>query len=560
MRTKSLLIILVMLLFLTAAFIPVNISAEESNGTRPTREHLYINETNVKDLVTEGVLKGSGTPEDPYVLENYILYGPVLPALWIVNVSNIVIRNVVISPGKNESNWGRTGITIQNASNVVIEDVTISYMMQGIIAYNVHGLKVNKISAVVNPDMGYAIQLFNCTEVEIKSVDVLSGHVLLVDGTKKENFDVKVEDVYKSDPKDPTIKYPYLYFFSKDSVILSPGELTKDIERIYGGMFVAFSGRVILDGVYFYDDVIVVNSESLGVWNTGVRDARFGIMAKNVPSVGVYSSWIYNAIYGVYVENSDSVNVKSCIINYTSWGVFLINVNSFNVSNNYIRRSTSNAVYIDHSRNGTITHNLILNVGSYGIWLSKGTENVSITWNNIYMVGRISELTTGYGADYGRNNSWDHNFYGPMVPSGPYNVTGSAKSCDKHPLNDSIPILRVSFGKNTFVLRESALFVGVEVITVNDTTNDIEALRNFTVTIYGKKYSTPENSTIITTYVERQGDALTVRYGSQELVIPLPEKISKRSYRIVAYVLLGAGIALLVTGIYMNRQQKKGRK
>ncbi|MCD6503324.1 MAG: right-handed parallel beta-helix repeat-containing protein [Euryarchaeota archaeon] len=557
---NSLVVCIFTIIILISALIPYNLTAEGTNSGYPKREHLYINEKNVKDLVTEGVLKGSGTPEDPYVLENYILYGPVLPALWIVNISNIVIKNVVISPGKNVSNWGRTGITIQNASNVVIESVSVSYMVQGIIAYNVHDLKIEKLSAIVNPDSGYAIQLYNCTDVQIKDVNVFSGHVLLVDGASKENFDIEIKNVYKVDPKDPSIKYPYLYYFSKDRVILSPGELTKDIERIYGGLYVAYSGIVILDGVYFYDDVIVVNSDSLEVWNTGIRDARFGLLAKNVPSIGVYSSWVYNAIYGIYVENADHVEAKSCIINYTTWGIFLVNVKSFNISNDYIRRSSSNAIYIKNSRNGRISYNLILDVGSYGIWLSSGTENVTITKNNIYLVGRISEFTTGYGADYGKNNEWYSNFYGPMIPSGIYNISGTAQSSDDSPLQDPIPILRVSFGKNTFLTRENVLYVGVEVITINDSSNDIDALRGFNVTIYERTYTAPENATIITTYVERQGDTLVVEYDSQKLIIPLPEKIAKHSFRVLGYVLLGIGVTMLVVGTYMTRKTKKSKK
>ncbi|HEC96334.1 MAG TPA: hypothetical protein ENI59_01490 [Euryarchaeota archaeon] len=348
-------------------------------------EMLYINEENVKDLVAEGILKGSGTPDDPYVLENYVVYSTVLPGIWIVNVSNLVIKHVIITTYENVSGLGRAGISIQNATNVLIENVQIVKVRDGILIGNSKKIRIKDLDVYVDKDVGYAFQFYNCIDVNVENVLVGSGHVMIVRGTQKEHYDIKVKDVYK--PFGPNLFAPFKYYFDVEDIHIAPEETQKLEERMYGGLFIAYAKKVVLDSIYFIDDVIIVNTDDFGAWNIRVDGGNYGIYAKNVSKVGIYCSGVNNTIYGVLLDGSQEVAIKSSMINYNSYGIYLTNVENFNISHNFINKSTVNAIFVKNSKNGSITYNILTNIGNQAILLDEGTEDVTVAFNTIYNVG-----------------------------------------------------------------------------------------------------------------------------------------------------------------------------
>ncbi|RLE44853.1 hypothetical protein DRJ25_06295 [Candidatus Woesearchaeota archaeon] len=519
-------------------------------------EMIYISDKNVKDLVSEGILNGSGTPDDPYVLENYIVYSSVLPGIWIVNVSNIVIRDVIITKFRNVTGFGRSGISIQNATNVVIESVQINYVVHGILIGNSKNIKIKDLDFFINNDVGYALQFYNCTDVMIENIRVASGHVMLVRGDHKENYDIKVKDVYKA--YGMILFRPFKYYFDVDEVYLAPEETQKLEERMYGGMFIAYAKKVVLDSIYLADDLLVINVDEFGAWNIRIEGANYGIYVKNTSKVGVYCSVMNNTVYGILVDDSQSVSIKSSMINFNSYGVYLSNADSFNISHNFINKSTVNSIYVKNSRNGSILYNILTNVGNQAILLDDGTENVKVAFNTIYNVGQLSEHYTFYATDNGKNNTWTSNFYGPFTPAEVYNITGSARASDTSPMLQPIPTLFLTLGINSFPSKERTLYVMVEVAIFDENNGTIVGLGNQTVVINGKTLTTDPTKGWIGNYLTFDDDVIVAEYNNTELIIPLPEISVKKS--ILGYLGIGLvvlGVGLIAFGIYMSQKQKR---
>ncbi len=214
-----------------------------------------------------GVTGGSGTAEDPYLIEGWAITEAVIGAdygIWLENTdAHVVIRNCHIVPSD-------TGIRLEHASNVVIENVTVNGGHQGIYAYNSSNLVIR--NSDISHIVGDALLLFSGSNVRIADCRIGDGRY----------YSLYMKHMYDSIVEGCEL-YGSLY-----------GVYAESSERILIRNCNIYSN--LGDGVYFY---VVINGT-------------------------ISSSQIhFNEDHGIYLDSSDSIIIEYCDVRNSSLGIWL---------------------------------------------------------------------------------------------------------------------------------------------------------------------------------------------------------------------------------------------
>ena len=89
-----------------------------TDGAHTPHDSIHI-DGNANLTATNGVSSGSGTPEDPYIIEDLLITGPNFRAIYVKNTdAHLVIRNIKV---RNDTGVD-SGITLSSVSNCTIHD------------------------------------------------------------------------------------------------------------------------------------------------------------------------------------------------------------------------------------------------------------------------------------------------------------------------------------------------------------------------------------------------------------------------------------------------------
>lgn len=230
--------------------------------------HAPIRITGNSEFTAEnGVVSGSGTAEDPYLIEGWSIIEAVVGAdygIWLENIdAHVVIRNCQIIPLE-------TGIRLEHTSNVVIENVTVNGGHQGIYAYNSSNLVIR--NSDISHIVGDALLLFSGSNVRIADCRIGDGQY----------YSFYMKHVYDSIVEGCEL-YGSLY-----------------------GVYAESSERILIcncnihsnlgDGIYFY---VVINST---ISNSQV---------------------LFNEDHGIYLDSSDWITIEYCDVRNSSLGIWL---------------------------------------------------------------------------------------------------------------------------------------------------------------------------------------------------------------------------------------------
>lgn len=214
-----------------------------------------------------GVVSGSGTAEDPYLIEGWLMTEAVIGAdygIWLENTdAHVVIRNCQIVPPD-------TGIRLEHTSNIIIENVTINGGHQGIYAYNSSNLVIR--NSEISHIAGDALLLYSGSNVRIADCQIGDG------------------------------QYYSLYMGHMYDSIVEGCELYGSLYGVYAES----SERILIrncnihsnfgDGIYFY---VVINGT---ISNSQIQ---------------------FNEDHGIYLDSSDWITIEYCDIRNSSLGIWL---------------------------------------------------------------------------------------------------------------------------------------------------------------------------------------------------------------------------------------------
>jgi len=136
-----------------------------------------------------------------------------------------------------------------------------------------------------------------------------------------------------------------------------------------------------------YTNITLNSISTTGTSAMGVRVDR------DITETYIFNNNITAANRGIYLHRADYSKVINNTINTSNNGIYLFRSVTFNLIDGNTINSTSNTIFIDSdggfgNDGNNFTNNIIYGDGSYGISLAKGTINVQVTGNSIYVVKR----------------------------------------------------------------------------------------------------------------------------------------------------------------------------
>jgi parallel beta-helix repeat protein len=334
-------------------------------------------EGNAGFTAANGVVGGSGTVGDPYIIEGWDIKAE-NENVVLIDIDNttahFIIRNCYVHGG-----WGgaiytgitNTGILFSNVINGVVEN-SIVENNGGIYLYNSRNNLISGNTLISNP---YGIYLFGLSN------NLISGNTFINDG-------FRVEFSYQNTVENNTVNgRPLVY--------------------LEGG-----SDRVITDA----GQVILVGCENIIVENLNLSNASIGVELWGTDNSKVVNNTVENNSWeGIYLAFYSYNNlISNNTVKNNSWegGIHLDSSNNNLVSGNTVENNYWHGVYLYSSDNNLVSGNTCEN-NYYGIYLESYSDNNLISGNTAEN-GHYCGIALWYGSDNNiisnntvKNNSWE---------------------------------------------------------------------------------------------------------------------------------------------------------
>ncbi|MCK5772538.1 MAG: right-handed parallel beta-helix repeat-containing protein, partial [Thermoplasmata archaeon] len=422
---------------------------------------------------SNGISSGSGTANDPYVIENMTIEVTDTVGIKIVNTTkHLVIRNCTLSGGKTDMT---SSIYVHNASNVNISHTRIDQGYMGI--YSTESSHIDMFDVIINTSpRGIGMTdidnvTINQSRFENNSIGIhfISGtdlsishticknnsmygiglkyveRVIISNNSLKANDvglsleglsgDILVKDNHVSynDGNGFTLRYGFNNVLIQGNNISSNGQDGISISYLTGSNIVFTQNRITHNqgsgfGLYLNGDEVEIrnnmisNNMMAGIWLD--RNSDRNIIISNTienngrPGINVLDGSDYNIIqYNKLSLNSD--------------GIFLYRASSNQVSFNRISNNLINGVKISYyGDNNRIIENEIYENGHIGIFINSGDYNDLInntfrsnvilaimikgsysSYNNILNNTFRGDVPSAIGVDHGQYNDISNNYF-----------------------------------------------------------------------------------------------------------------------------------------------------
>ena len=447
--------------------------------------HSPIKITSNADFTAQS-FPGSGTAEDPYVIEGYnitttetcigirdtdacfvirdcLLKGEMLGGVHLRNVNHGEIRNNTILGG------AYFGVALQSSSDNTVVNNTISGIY-------VHGDGVYIFSSsdntVVNntiSEYNYGVSIVSALNNTLSS-NIFVNNGIYISGNAVEYWrqNITTDNFVNGKPlgyfwnwTSGTIdgtQYGQVLLANCTGVIVEDGVFSNASMGIQLGYssYCSLMNNIISGNhngvhIHFSSNSTLVNNTISGNESHGVV---FGSSSDNTLVNNTISG---NHGEGVYIpSSSDNTLVNNTISGNYYNGVFLPDPGTSNntLVNNTISGNSWSGVYIFGSSDNTIVNNTISGNSKLGVSISSSSNNTVVNntisgnnntgvsiWtfssDNLIYLNVIADNDNGNANDYGTGNHWNitgrGNYWSDHTGTGVYNVPGSAGSIDYYP-------------------------------------------------------------------------------------------------------------------------------
>jgi len=418
----------------------------------PHHDPIYIDGNagfTIPDPVNGG---GSGTQDDPYIIENWDISAQNANGIEIRNTTaHFIIRNCLVENG----GYSYYGIYLDNVVNGKIENCTCDNNWDGIFLLNFSNNTLTNNSCSNNY---YGIELYssnnnriyhnnftnNATQANDSDTNYWddgypSGGNYWSDYTGGDNYRSENQDIPGSDGIGDTPysitggsnldRYPLMSpvvngLVSRPSIYIDGDDNFIPANGVVGG-----SGTE--NDPYIIENWDINAENANGIWIAGttarfvirncyVHDGwanyNYGIYLKNVMNGTVDNNTAENNYYGIYLfEYSDNNTLTNNTSKNNSYhGIHLQNssnctLNNNTCENNSYRTYLYYGIYLDYSNNNTLTNNTSKNNGGAGIQLVSSSKNI-LTSNTCLNNGWDETYSSGITLNNSTNNNLSNNF------------------------------------------------------------------------------------------------------------------------------------------------------
>jgi len=381
---------------------------------------------------------GSGTWNDPYIIENVTING--LNASSCITISNsdvyFIIQNSTLynaSAGIEPNN--NAGIKLENVSNGKILNNNCSNNWFGI--YIDHGSNYSIIENNISYNHFHGIQTYE------SDYSYISGNQVIGNGRLGMVIDYSYESIIigntvTNNKHGILIEGTDAYEYNKSLVKNNNCSHNQGIGIILSSKHIDIIGNIANDN--FYGIQISHLGDCFIYGNTANNNRKYGIFVNCDNNQIYYNNVSYNGEFGIYLYDLYSRSVKNNTIkgnigyNNSASGIALINNCSFNnlsenkLSENYygiyLGNSFNNTIFANiasnnyhfgidlyQSENNTLSENIVKDNDNMGIELYESNYNIindSVAINNVYA---IYLYESNYNKIYG-NNATDNKHNG----------------------------------------------------------------------------------------------------------------------------------------------------
>lgn len=355
--------------------------------------HNPININSDGDFTADnGVTGGSGTPQDPYIIEGWEIGAHLVMCISISDTNaHFIIRdvNVYHSGSSGVSSGHDYGIYLKNVANARVENSTASSEYGGIRLDSSDNVTVTDNNVQNNL---WGLYLLSSTKVTI------TGNVFLSNGISM-NGDI--------------ISHYNSHVIAQDNLV--------------NGMPIQYHKNCVdvdIDGLSI-GQLIMANCTDVRVSNLQINNTDIGIEMGFVENALITNNTVSNSMYGIrlsssynlkitsntfssnndrdiYIGSSSNATVTGNTLKSNNWMSFtLFSSANMNIKGNDISHNQYGFA-IDSSTNCTITDNTV-SYNEYGIRLWFST-NIQVYHNDF-----IDNLEQGYD-NGGNENSWDNGY------------------------------------------------------------------------------------------------------------------------------------------------------
>jgi len=302
----------------------ITITLSTSVGLTP-HDPISIN-GNAQFTSANGVVSGSGTQSDPYIIENWDINANTAKGIEIRNTNvYFIIRNCVIHDGKSNNKYG---IYFYNVTNGKIDGVT---------SYNNY----------------YGIRLFSSSN----------------------NNTITNCNVYNN--------YVGIELYSSSNNKLRNNTLNNNTSNfgVYGDILHYYQDIDTSNTINGKPIYYVMNQNGL-VFNNTMNIGYLGLVSCS--NIKVENLTFINNLQGLLLADTSYSTITNCAVYNNSWdGIWLRSSSNNNITNCSVYNNSCGIELWD-SPNNQITNCAVYNNSYYGIWLSSSSNNNQITNCDVY--------------------------------------------------------------------------------------------------------------------------------------------------------------------------------
>lgn len=410
-----------------------------------------------------GVVGGSGTQADPFIIEGWDIEASTARGIEIRNTdANFIVRQCYVHSGGPSYNGIEligvsngvlsqcmlqgiqyNGIELIGVADTVVEDcAVIGCAASGI--YTMGGQNISFVGNLVSDSVYYGLVMYSDENFIVRGNDFESDGIVMM------GSDLNDYSSHTITPDNSVNGQPILYYKNMSGVTLAD----------------AFVGQLI-----------VVNCTDVDVSNVRVSDTDTAVMMYHVSDVTVSSSIIQRCTAGIGISDGENLDLSNNTILETSYnsGIVVTSWANATIVDNYVDGGW-NAISVSNVASVQVHGNTIVGV-SRGLWLT-GCSDSEVYWNVLEYCSWGIQLERCVGArvyhndlfyigipatdDRGSENLWDSGYpsggnywssfvvadtkHGPSQnlsgPDGigdlPYVIDGN--SSDRYPLTHSMSL------------------------------------------------------------------------------------------------------------------------
>jgi len=369
------------------------------------RSPIHISADN-EFISANGVVAGSGTESDPYIIENWVIDASSANGIDIRNTTKyFVIRNCLIENGRNGHYYG---IYLENTRNGKVENCILDNNHFGIY---LHYSSNNTLSGnIIENNSYYGIYLGGSDNNSVISNRVennLCGLYLYLSsnntlsGNRLDNnacgFDVDGDNfphfVQVVDNSNSVNGKPIIYLVGENNLVIN-----QENQVGYLALVNCENNRVenlVLGGNG--EGILLAYVNKSWVENVILENNTIGIFVYYSSSNSLIGNVVRNNDEGIYLENSENNTISNNRVNNASYGIDLYGSNKNTISGNALENNVE-GIYIEFSHNNSISGNAFANSFSNFSIDIVGSDN-NIVSNNI-----LDNQAGGISID-GSNNS-----------------------------------------------------------------------------------------------------------------------------------------------------------